>query len=259
MIGPNDEAGLRGRLDAGTLTFRGPALMLFARAICAVMAQALVAAIFALRSSPTPWHAAEPWLPVYGTLIDVGCLALLWQLTRREGIGLFDLVGFERARLVHDGLLGFALIPVSLAFILGGVYAAGWLVYGTLTPPYLYGPLPLPAAFYGALVFPFVWGLTEQMTYNGYLMPRFRVLCRSTSPAVACVAFAWSFQHVVMPLTFDAKFMVFRLLSPVPFSVFQTLLYLRLRRLVPFAIAHALMDGAGVVIGVLLPQLRGVS
>jgi uncharacterized protein len=73
------------------------------------------------------------------------------------------------------------------------------------------------------------------MTYNGYLVPRFQVLCRSTSRAVACVAFAWSFQHVVMPLTFDAKFMVFRLLSPVPFSVFETLLYLRLRRLVPFA------------------------
>jgi len=54
---------------------------------------------------------------------------------------------------------------------------------------------------------------------------------------------AWSLQHSFMPLTFDAKFMVFRLLSPVPFSVFATLLYLRLRRLVPLAIAHALLDG----------------
>jgi membrane protease YdiL (CAAX protease family) len=49
--------------------------------------------------------------------------------------------------------------------------------------------------------------------------------------------------------------MVFRLLSPVPFSVFQTLLYLRFRRLIPLAIAHGLMDGTGVVIGVLLPLL----
>jgi len=58
-----------------------------------------------------------------------------------------------------------------------------------------------------------------------------------------------------MPLTFDPKYMAFRVLSPLPFSVFSTLLYLRYRRLVPFAIAHALMDGAGVVIGVLLPLL----
>jgi len=106
------------------------------------------------------------------------------------------------------------------------------------------------------LVFPFIWGLTEQMTYNGYLVPRFQVLCRSTSLAIVFVAFAWSLQHAFMPLTFDAKFMDFRLLSSVPNSVFQTLLYLRLRRLVPFAIAHALMDGVSVLIGVLLPLLR---
>jgi hypothetical protein len=50
----------------------------------------------------------------------------------------------------------------------------------------------LPAAFYGVLVWPFMWGLTEQMTYNGYLVSRFQVLCRSTTRAVAFVAFAWS-------------------------------------------------------------------
>jgi uncharacterized protein len=239
-------------VDAGTLTWRGPALMLFARAACGVGAQALVAAVFALRSSPNPWHATEPWLPVYGTLIDAGCLALLWPLTRREGIRLFDLVGFERSRLARDALLGLALIPACLVFIFGGVYAAGWLVYGRLAPPYLFAPLPLPAALYGVLVWPFIWGLTEQMTYNGYLLPRFQVLYRSTAPAIAIVAFAWSLQHAFMPLTFDVRFMAFRLLSSVPQSIFVTLLYLRLRRLLPLAIAHALMDGATV----LLPLLR---
>jgi membrane protease YdiL (CAAX protease family) len=256
MSPANSDEALRRRADAGTETWRGPALMLFARSACAVAAQALVAVIFVLRSSPTPWHDSESWLPVYGTLIDAGCLALLWQLTRREGIGLFDLVGFERGRFVADALLGVALIPLCLAFILGGVYAAGWLVYGTLTPPYLYGPLPLAAALYGTLVFPFIWGLVEQMTYNGYLLPRFQIVSGSTSLAIALVAFSWSFQHVVMPLTFDAKFMTFRLLGPVPFSVFSILLYRRLRRLIPLAIAHALMDGAGVLFGVLLPALR---
>lgn len=255
-MGPNSYDVLRQRVAAGTLTSRGPALMLFARTAFAVAAQALVAAVFAWRSSPTPWHDAEPWLPVYGTLIDAGCLVLLWRLTRLEGIRLFDLVGFERTRLVRDVLLGFALIPVSLVFILGGNYAASWLVYGSLMPAYLFGRLPLPAALYGVLVWPFIWGLTEQMTYNGYLVPRFQVLCRSTSVAIAVVAFAWSMQHAFMPLTLDAKFMVFRLLSPVPFSVFITLLYLRLRRLVPLVTAHALMDCASVLIGVLPPLVK---
>jgi len=112
--------------------------MLFARAACAIAAQAIIALIFALRFSTTPWRNSEPWLPVYGTLIDAGCLVLLWRLTCREGIRLFDLVGFERRRLGRDALLGFALIPVSLAFILAGIRAASWLLYGTFRPPYLF-------------------------------------------------------------------------------------------------------------------------
>ena len=253
---PNSREALLRRRAEATLTWRGPALMLFARTACAVGAQAAVATVFVLQASPAPWHEAEPWLPVYGTLIDAGCLALLWRLTRREAIGLFDLVGFERTRLGRDALLGLALVPVSLVFIVAGIYAAGWLVYGTLTPPYLFGRLPWPAALYGVLVWPFIWGLTEQMTYNGYLIPRFQVLCRSTSAAVALVAFSWAMQHAFMPLTFDADFMALRLLSSVPNAVFQTLLYLRFRRLLPLAIAHALMDGASVLIGVLLPLVR---
>jgi uncharacterized protein len=252
IMDPNARETLLRRREQGVLTWHGPAVMLFARAACAVGAQAVVAAVFALRGSPTPWHDAEPWLPVYGTLIDAGCLALLWRFTRREGIRLFDLVGFERTRLVRDTLLGFALIPVSLVFILGGTYAGGWIVYGTVTQPYFLGGLPLPAALYGVLVFPFIWGLTEQMTYNGYLLARFQVLCRSTSLAVVLVAFVWSLQHAFMPLTADASHMAFRLLASVPNSVFQTLLYLRFRRLIPLAIGHALMDSATV----LVPLLR---
>jgi membrane protease YdiL (CAAX protease family) len=231
--------------------------MLLARAACAVGAQGVVAAIFALRSSPTPWHDAEPWLPVYGTLIDAGCLALLWRLTRQEGIRLSDLVGFERTRLTRDVLLGLALIPVSLVFIFTGTYAAGWLVYGTLRQPYFLAGLPLPATLYGVLVWPFLWGLTEQMTYNGYLAPRVQVLSRSTAIAVAVVASVWSLQHAFMPLTFNPRFMTFRLVASVPFAVFETLLYLRFRRLLPLAVAHALMDGATVLIPVLPRLLTG--
>lgn len=250
---PNSREALLRRRKAGSLTWRGPALTLFARAAFGVGAQAVVAAVFFLRASPTPWRDAAPWLPVYATLIDAGCLALLWSLTRREGIGLLDLVGLKRRRFWRDALLGLMLIPASLVFIYAGTYGAGWMVYGRLEAPYFLGGLPLAAALYGVLVFPFLWGLTEQMTYNGYLLPRFQVLSRSTIVAIAVVAFAWSMQHSFMPLTFDSKYMAFRLLASVPSSVFETVLYLRLRRVLPLAIAHAMMDGATV----LIPLLRG--
>lgn len=230
--------------------------MLFARSGWAVVAQAIVAAVFVARASRHAWHDAGPWLPVYGTWIDAGCLLLLWQFTKRERIRVFDLVGFKRARIARDLSLGLAIIPPSLVCIFAGTAAAGWLLFGKPSPPVFNSPLPLAAALYGVLVWPFIWGLIEQMTYNGYLLPRFRVLSGNTLLSVAVVALAWSAQHAFMPLTMDARFMMFRLLSSIPNTIFQTLLYLRLRRLTPFITAHALMDSATVVIGSLLPTLR---
>ena len=111
----------------GLLTWSGPALMLFARSIFSVLAQGLVAGVYAFQSSTTPWVAAAAWLPVYATLIDAGCLGLLWALTRREGIALLDLVSFERGRWRRDVVLGLGLIPVNLLFIFGGISIAASL------------------------------------------------------------------------------------------------------------------------------------
>ncbi len=254
--GANSREAIAGRKATGVLTWSGPALMLFARTIFSVLAQGLVAGIYALHSSPTPWLDAAAWLPVYATLIDAGCLTLLWVLTRREGIAPGDLFSFDRHRWRRDVVLGLGLIPVSLLIIVGGIAISSLLVFGTTQPPSLFRPLPLLPAVYGALVFPLLWGVTEQTTYNGYLLPRFQVLSGSTSIAVALVSFVWSLQHAVLPLTFDPDFMLYRALAPIPFSVFITLMYLRVRRLLPFVIAHWLMDGVDVLRSVLLPHLR---
>jgi hypothetical protein len=252
---PNSKVALLDRRAAGRLTWSGPAIMLFARSALAVVAQGLVAIILLARGSADPWLDAAAWLPVYGTLIDAGCIGLLWWLTRREGIRLFDLIGFDRSRLVRDVLLGLALIPPSLLFIFAGNYGGSLMVFGTLDPPQIFEPLPLAAALYGVLVFPLIWGFTEQASYNGYCVPRFQALTGSTAIAVAVVAAVWSFQHAVMPLTFDPGFMLYRTLSPIPHSLFVILVYLRIRRIVPLAIAHWLMDGGAAFAFSLWPML----
>lgn len=229
--------------------------MLFARSILAVVAQGFVAIILAAKGSATPWLDAAAWLPVYGTLIDAGCLGLLFWLARREGIRLIDLIGFDRKRLGRDVLLGLALILPSLLFIFAGNYGSSLLIYGTLDPPQIFEPLPLVAAIYGALIFPLIWGVTEQTSYNGYLVPRFEILSGSTAVAVAVVAFVWSFQHAVMPLTFDPDFMLYRTMSPIPHSLFVILVYLRIRRILPLATAHWLMDGGAAFAFSLWPML----
>lgn len=165
---------------------------------------------------------------------------------------LGDLVGFDRRRLGRDLLLGLALIPACLLFIFGGVALSGLLVYGGMEGPQFNAPLPLPAALHAVLVWPLIWGFTEHMTYNGYLAARFEVLSGSAATAVAVVGFSWSLQHAFMPLIFDPAFMLHRLLSSMPNSIFMIFVFLRFRRLLPLAIAHWLMNGASV----LLPMLR---
>ena len=142
----------------GRLPWSGPALMLFARSIFSFLAQALVAGVYALQSSRTPWLAAARWFPVYATLIDAGCLVVLWWLTRREGIALPELISFDRSRWRRDLVLGLGLIPVSLVFIFAGISASSRVVFGTFQPPALFQPLPLVPALYGFLVFPAIWG-----------------------------------------------------------------------------------------------------
>jgi uncharacterized protein len=252
----NSHAALLERRAAGYLTWLGPAMMLLARSVFAVAAQGLVAAIYAVRGSSSPWLDAAGWLPLYAILIDAGCLGALWRLSRREGIGLGDLIGFDRKRLGRDVLLGLAIIPPSLLLILGGNALSSLLVYGSVHAPDIFAPLPLWAALYAVLVFPLVWGITEQTTYNGYVLPRFQALSGNTPVAVAAVAFVWSAQHAVLPLTFDPQFMLYRLLSPLAQSTFFALVYLRIRRIVPLATAHWLMDGADSFVRILWPLLR---
>jgi membrane protease YdiL (CAAX protease family) len=253
--GPNSRAALIERRADGRVTWTGPALMLFARSGLAIVAQGIVAVIVASRGSTHPWAEAAVWFPLYAVLIDGGCLGALWLLARHEGIRLRELIGFSRARLGRDMLFGVALIVPSLILILGGIYASSWLVYCNLTAPDILAPLPLLPALYAVLVFPLLWGITEQTTYNGYLAPRFQVL-GGTGAALVLVSLVWSFQHAVMPLTFDPHFMLYRALAPIPFSAFQVFLYLRLRRIVPFATAHWLMDGGDSFVRTLWPLLH---
>jgi hypothetical protein len=253
---PNSRTAILERRREEMLGWRAPLLMLFARSAFAVIAQGLVAALCRIRGSASPWLDAGHWLPVYGTFIDAGCLGALWWLARREGTTLLDLTGFDRNRFSRDVLLGIALVPPSLVLILAGNLASSFIAFRSFAAPDVFAPLPLVAALYGVLVFPIVWAITEQTTYNGYLVPRLQVLSGNTAFAVASVAIFWSFQHAVMPLTFDRHFMLYRALAPLPFSTFQAFLYLRLRRIVPLATAHWLMDGGDAFFRTLWPLLK---
>jgi membrane protease YdiL (CAAX protease family) len=252
-IPANSEAALAQRVATGRLGWGGPLTLVFGRTALLVLAQALVAGLFWLQGRAAPWQAAAPWWTVWATLADVGCLAALLWWTRREGIRLADLFSFDRRRLRRDLLLAAGiLLLVFPVCIMPGTMLASWLVFGTTQAPMYAGELTgrvLPAwamAYSAALWWP-LWSMTEELTYNGYALPRLAALLRRRWPAVALVGLMFAAQHAAIPTIFDGRYLLWRTLAFLPLSLALSVIYLRTRRLLPLVVAHWGMDIFGGV------------
>jgi len=254
---PNSKAKLQERFQEGHITWKWPVIIVFARLILAVLAQALIAGLFMLQGHPTPWQAAAPWWIVYGTLIDIGCLVLLARLTRREGIRLVDLISFQRQRLGRDLLLGLGFILLYIALAFGGGIITGLLIYGANPAPAVMVPLPLWGTLYSLIVWPIIWAFAEEMTYQGYALPRLEVLSERRWMAVLIVGFGWALQHSAMPLMSDWRWAAYRFGSSLLIGFVLPIIYLRLRprRLFPFILAHWAANFVSVLLTVVLPSM----
>jgi membrane protease YdiL (CAAX protease family) len=248
----NSRSEIERRVRQRQITWAGPLIVMTGRSFFMIVAQALVASIYWLRGHSSPWNAAAPWWTVYGTLVDVGCLALMVKFTRSEGIRLRDLIGRIRLRWGYDVLLGIACFVVFVqVFALSGVLSSK-LIFGSAHPAMYPGllaarSLPFWAVIYSLSLFLLVWSPTEEMTYNGYVLPRIQALTQRTWLAVLLVGFWWALQHSFIPFILDWKYVVWRFLFFLPGVIIFTLIYLWIRRLPPLILAHWPMDLMAVI------------
>lgn len=245
--GPNSVAQLQFRVANRRLSWSGPLIVLPSRIAFMLLAQGVFALVFVLRSVTNPWFAAAPWWTVYGTLIDIGGLALLWHYTRREGIGVRDLVGPIYFRYGRDLFLGVGLFLLIFPFFVAGGAFGCKLIYGAYQshafPGILAGRvLPFWAVIYSRFVWWVIWSTTEEMTYAGYLLPRIQALSKRRWIAVALVGFVWAIQHSFIPFLPEWRNFIWRFIAFVPGVVVMSFIYLRIRRLGPLIVAHWMMD-----------------
>ena len=250
--GANSQAAIDTRTAAGLIPWAGPLALLVARPVLMIVAQSLTALIFLRLHDPAPWRTAGYWWKVYGTLVDIGCLAALVYFTRREGIRLRDLLGPLKMRHGRDVLLGLCYFAMVMPlFILGGM-GAHWVVYGSApdhAAQYLLSPHPLPlwSTLYSFLVWWVIWSATEEATYQAYTLPRMRALTGRTGLTFAIVGFVWAFQHTLLPFVPDWKYTAFRSLAFLPGVLALMAIYWRTRRLAPLIVAHWPMDIVAVL------------
>jgi hypothetical protein len=247
----NSAESIQSRLSAGRIPRYGPMLMLFARPALILIVQGITFLLLRQLQVPNTSVAIRNWWSVYGTLVDFGCLGLLIWLTRREGIRLLDLVSFVRSKLKTDLVLGLGIfIVVFTVSVLVFGRLAMQLTYGSLNPVFPEGTfirtLPLLAVLYSRILWWPLWSATEELTYNGYALPRLAALTRSPWLAVLVVAFFFSIQHSFLAMaTFRQG--VYMFLIFVPLTIAEGLIYLRVRRLTPLIIGHWMMDLTSVL------------
>ena len=243
----NSIESIRLRFVEGCIPSYGPMLVLVGRSAFILLAQGLTLLLFLLLNLPNATVYIRNWWPVYGSLVDLGCLAILYFLTKREGIRLLDLVGIIKRKLKTEIPFGIALfILIFPIAIFGGGALGQLLAYGRLSPAfpeYTFNDrvLPLAALLYARFLWWTVWSATEEMTYNGYALPRLIVITKSRWLSVAIVAFFFALQHSFLMLA-GWQFFIYIFITFVPLSVAMLIAYLRIRRLPPLIVAHYLMD-----------------
>jgi hypothetical protein len=245
-IAINNPDAIRSRLQLGHIPLYGPWLMLIARPAFALLTYGIALFLFQQLNIPNASVVVRNWWTVYGTLIDFGCLALLFWLTRREQIRLIDLVSFVKSKLKTDILLGLGIFVVVFPIcVMGGGMLAGLIAYGSVNPELpqftFIRTLPLLGVLYSRILWWPLWSVTEELSYNGYTLPRLKLITKSPWLSVAIVSFFWSIQHSFMPWV-NLQHGLYLFLMFVPLTIALQILYLRVRRLTPCIIGHWLMD-----------------
>jgi hypothetical protein len=249
----NSPDAIRERVAAKRVSWTGPLLLIVGRGFLWMAAQGLVALIFVARHRPDPWRLATYWWSVCFTLCDIGCLLGMWYFTRREGISIRDLIGPIRMRHGRDLFLGIGYYLMTFPFFLAGGYLGQTAFYGRhgVSPNayFLHAhALPLWAVIYSLSIYWIIQSATEELTYQGYALPRLEALTGRTSVAFALVAFWFTAQHCALGFVPDWRANLCRFVSFLPGCAAIMVIYIRTRRLAPLIVAHWLIDIGAILI-----------
>jgi hypothetical protein len=194
-------------------------------------------------------NEAAGWWMVYGALVDLGTLGVIFWLLRRDGGSYRSLLGPPTtAWQVALGALGVLAASVPAVVFSGELTSAR---YGQDAIPPMFAVVEVPplASVVGVLVVPLLAELAEPVAYLGVVLPRLeRRLGRAWLAATIVVAL-WAGEHACYPLLtsgggLDLEFAAYRVGTVLPFLAIWTALYYALgRRLLPIMAARWVLNG----------------
>jgi len=184
------------------------------------------------------------WWMVYGALVDLGTLGVIFWLLKREGGSYRHLLGPPTTVWqVALGALGVLAASVPAVVFSGELTSA---IYGqdAIAPMFAVVDLPPWASVVSVLVVPLVAELAEPVAYLGVVLPRLEARLGRPWLAAAIVVALWAGEHALYPLLvsgggLDWEFAAYRVGSVLPFLAIWTAAYYALgRRLLPIMAAR---------------------
>jgi hypothetical protein len=187
---------------------------------------------------------AAGWWMVYGALVDLGTLGVIFWLLRRDHRSYRGLLGPPTSGWqVALGAAGVLAASVPAVVFSGELTSA---VYGQDAIPPMLAVVELPpwASVVGVLVVPLLAEVAEPVAYLGVVLPRLERRLGRSWPAATVVVALWAAEHALYPLLvsggrLDWGFSAYRVGSVLPFLAAWTAVFYALgRRLLPVMAAR---------------------
>ena len=230
----------------------GAALLVGSRIALWLGVQLLLTGLLVLGGQMAAGQALDDvagWWMVYGALVDLGTLGIIFWLLRRDGGTYRGLLGPPTtAWQVALGALGVLAASVPAVVFSGELTSA---LYGDDAIPPMFAMVDLPplANVFAVLVVPLLAELAEPVAYLGVVLPRLEQRLGRPWLAATIVVLIWAGEHACYPLLtsgggLDLEFAAYRVASVLPFLAIWTALYYAFeRRLLPIMAARWIFNG----------------
>jgi hypothetical protein len=167
------------------------------------------------------WLKSIRFWPLTATITNVLSIIILNFLLKKEKILFSSLFRFQKAKIRNDIIWSVILLIISVPLAIVPSLALSNLLWGN-TEYYhqiLFQPVNKILLYFLLIAYPITTGLAELTTYFGYVMPRIKDQLKTHWIIVALPVIAFSVQHCTLPLVFEAKFIFFRGIMYLLFSL----------------------------------------
>ena len=183
------------------------------------------------------------WWSIAALILNVLTILLLVFLAKRNGLSYWQLINFQKGKTTWLQILGVNLL--LFVVVMSGTYLAGFLCYRNFlyVPSVMLVPQPKVLAIINLMLLPITTVLAEDGLYLGCGVNQIK----NKYAAIFVPAFFYALQHCFLPTLPDGKYMVYRFIAILPFTLILCWYYYRKRNPLPVMIGHFLINLPAVI------------